>query len=127
MIERRGILGGMVRGKNAGALEFIEKQTPEICLAAVRQDGRALWYVKKQTQEICRAAARQNSRAINFVKADRPRPEPRPAVRETQPAKPRKRGATKKARLIKQLAALSPEQKTKTIQFSVPISCMKNI
>ncbi|MFQ9152016.1 MAG: DUF4116 domain-containing protein [Blautia sp.] len=37
-----------------------EKQTPEICLAAVKVDGRALRYVKEQTNEICLAAVQQD-------------------------------------------------------------------
>lgn len=36
-------------------LEYVEKQTPEICLAAVENNGRALQYVKKQTPKICLA------------------------------------------------------------------------
>ena len=40
-------------------LQFIEHQTPEICLAAVNRYGNALQYVKKQTPEICLAAVRE--------------------------------------------------------------------
>ena len=38
--------------------EIKEKnQNQEICLAAVKTDGRALQYVEEQTPEICLAAA----------------------------------------------------------------------
>lgn len=47
-------------------LEFVDKQTPEICLAAVKQKGLALRYVKEQTPEICLAAVRQNEKARAF-------------------------------------------------------------
>ena len=34
-------------------LSHVDVQTPEICLAAVRQNGYASQYVKKQTPKIC--------------------------------------------------------------------------
>ena len=37
------------------ALEYVEEQTHEICLAAVQQNGYALEFVKDQTREIGRA------------------------------------------------------------------------
>lgn len=46
--------------QNGLALQYVENQTPEICLAAVRKNGRALQHVKNQTPEICLAAVRQN-------------------------------------------------------------------
>ena len=36
------------------------KQTPKICLAAVRQNPRALQYVRNQTPEICLTAIKSN-------------------------------------------------------------------
>jgi hypothetical protein len=50
------------------ALQYVKKQTEEICLEAVKQNGRALQYVKKQTEEICLEAVKQNGRALQFVK-----------------------------------------------------------
>jgi hypothetical protein len=42
--------------QNGLALEFVEHQTYEICLAAVKQNGLALEFVEHQTYEICLAA-----------------------------------------------------------------------
>ena len=52
------------------ALQFVdaENQTPEICLAAVKQNGLALKYVEKQTHEICLEALKQNYNASWYVK-----------------------------------------------------------
>ena len=47
-----------------------EEQTPEICMAAVQQDGWALQWVKTQTPEICMAAVKQGERALEYVKND---------------------------------------------------------
>ena len=59
--------------KNNGLnLEFVKEQTPELCLAAVEQDGIALKYVKKQTPEICLAAVNNNGWALQFVKEPTP-------------------------------------------------------
>jgi len=38
------------------SLAYVRDQTPEICKAAVEQDGYALKYVEDQTPEICKAA-----------------------------------------------------------------------
>ena len=46
----------------------MKEQTPEICLAAVQQNGRALMYVKEQTSDICLAAIKQNPEAKVFVR-----------------------------------------------------------
>ncbi len=50
------------------ALEYIKKQTPELCLAAVKESGNALQFVKKQTQKVCLAAVQQNGWALKYVK-----------------------------------------------------------
>ena len=50
----------------------IEHQTPEICLAAVKQNGLALGYVEEQTPEICMAAVKQNGLALEHVKDQTP-------------------------------------------------------
>lgn len=51
-------------------LQFIreEHQTPEICEAAVRQDGTAINFVVHQTPELCRIAVDQNPNALEFVR-----------------------------------------------------------
>lgn len=50
------------------ALEFVDHQTLEICLAAVKRDGYALKFVKEQTPEICMAAVKENGDALEDVK-----------------------------------------------------------
>ena len=52
------------------SLEYVEKQTPEICLAAVKENGNALYYVKDQTPELCLAAVKQDERALQFVNVE---------------------------------------------------------
>ena len=54
--------------KNGRALEFVKEQTSEICLEAVKKNGYALKFVKEQTPEICLEAVKQNGRALEFVK-----------------------------------------------------------
>jgi len=51
-------------------LEYIDEkaQTPDICLYAVRQNGRALQYVKNPTPLMEYEAVRQTGRALQFVK-----------------------------------------------------------
>lgn len=48
------------------------EQTPEVCLAAVRQNGQALKFVKEQTPEICLAAVQRDSHALIYVKEETP-------------------------------------------------------
>ena len=49
-------------------LQYIKEQNPELCLAAVRQNGRALYYVKEQNPELCMAVVRQDVSALEYVK-----------------------------------------------------------
>jgi len=49
-------------------LNYIKIQTPEICLAAVQQDGMALEFVKIQTPEICAAAIKQNPETYKYIR-----------------------------------------------------------
>jgi hypothetical protein len=49
-------------------LRYIENQTPEICLAAVRYNGCLLEFVKEQTREICMTAVHKDPYALQFVK-----------------------------------------------------------
>lgn len=52
---------------NSHLLAFIDNQTDEICLAAVRKCGSALRYVGRQTEEICLAAVRRDYEALRYV------------------------------------------------------------
>lgn len=60
-------------------LRWVEEQTPEICLAAVQQNGEVLEFIREQTIEICMAAVQQNPNAIKYI-CD---PEMRQQVEET--------------------------------------------
>lgn len=51
-------------------LEFLNIQTPAICLKAVSNHGLSLEDVKEQTKEICIAAVKQNWNALKFVKEE---------------------------------------------------------
>ena len=57
--------------KNPKILKAL-KQTPELCMAAVQQDGQALVFVKNQTPELCMAAVQQDGQALEFVKKQTP-------------------------------------------------------
>ena len=50
-------------------MQFADHQTPEICLAAVKQNGLALQYViiSKRTPEVCLAAVKQNGNSLEYV------------------------------------------------------------
>ena len=54
------------------SLEYIENQTPELCLEAVKSMGLALEYVKEQTHEICLAAVKNTGYALQYVKEQTP-------------------------------------------------------
>lgn len=54
--------------KNGIILQYIKKQTPQLCLEAVKSNGLALEYVEEQTPEICLEALAQTGRAITYVK-----------------------------------------------------------
>ena len=54
--------------QNGFALQYVKKQTPELCLMAVQQNGNSLQYVKKQTHEICLAAVQQSEDALQYIK-----------------------------------------------------------
>ena len=49
-------------------MQFVNVQTPEICMAAVQQDGEALKYVKVQTPEICLAAIQYDENNLKLVR-----------------------------------------------------------
>jgi len=52
-------------GKGAGKMK---NQTTDKNLSAVLRDGLALEYVKEQTPEICLAAVRQNKCAVDLIR-----------------------------------------------------------
>ena len=54
--------------QEAHVLEFIKEQTEKICLIAVKQERLALKHVKEQTEKICLAAVNKNGEALEFVK-----------------------------------------------------------
>ena len=49
-------------------MRYIKEQTPEICLAAVQQNGRVLDLVEEQTKEVCLAAVNQTQDAIQCIR-----------------------------------------------------------
>jgi hypothetical protein len=49
-------------------LEKIDIQSTAVCIAAVKQDGRALCHVHYQTLEICLSAVKQNDGALRYVR-----------------------------------------------------------
>ncbi|CCL32146.1 hypothetical protein BN174_3470002 [Clostridioides difficile E15] len=49
------------------ALKYIENQTEELCLIAVREDPVALQFVKSQTEDICIEAVRRNGYVLKDV------------------------------------------------------------
>ena len=54
--------------ENGYALQFVNEQTPDICLEAVKEDGYALQFVNEQTPDICLEAVKQEGDALQFVK-----------------------------------------------------------
>jgi len=50
----------MAVNRDAGALQWVKNQTPEICIAAVSRCGPVLSHVREQTLEICRAAVNED-------------------------------------------------------------------
>ena len=58
--------------ENGLALEYVQNQTPEICMEAVKQNGWALQFVKNQTPELCMTAVKENGFALEFVKNQTP-------------------------------------------------------
>lgn len=54
-------------GDYTWALRYIQNQTPVICLAAVSKNGTLLEYVKDKTFDICMAAVKTTGYAIRYV------------------------------------------------------------
>ena len=52
------------------AIRHIKNQTPEVCLAAIRQVGYAIKYIKNQTPELCLVAVEQNGNVIKYIRKD---------------------------------------------------------
>lgn len=55
--------------QNGLALKFVKKQNYDICMEAVKQEGFALKYVRKknQTHEICMLAVKQDGITLQYV------------------------------------------------------------
>lgn len=51
------------------ALQYVQenKRTPELCEAAIRQDGMAIYFVPNQTLELCLLAIKQNPNALQYI------------------------------------------------------------
>jgi hypothetical protein len=58
--------------QNGYALEYVNEQTEEICIAAVRQNGYALEYAKIQNELMCLEAINTNPFIIQYVKVQTP-------------------------------------------------------
>lgn len=60
--------------RHPSALRWVDRQTPEICLEAVRKNGLTLQWVKIKNHEIyrdiCLAAVRQNGLALKWVRPE---------------------------------------------------------
>jgi ribosomal protein S30 len=54
------------------ALEYVREQTPEICLAAVKDTCDSLVFVREQTPEICLTAVKGNPYTLCIVKQQTP-------------------------------------------------------
>ena len=66
MDSPRNIISVMQR--DGLSLEFVKKQSEEICIAAVNSNWKALQYVKNQTNKICALAININPNALQFVR-----------------------------------------------------------
>ena len=66
-IEEMNPIGQIEANKQIRSLLQQVKQTPEICLAAVRADGWAIMYVAEQTNEIALVAVKENGLALEYV------------------------------------------------------------
>ena len=54
--------------QNGRALQYVREQNKDICMEAMKQSGRALQYVNNQTPEICMEAVEQNGLALQYVR-----------------------------------------------------------
>lgn len=50
------------------ALIFIEKQTPELCMFAIKRKSWALRFVREQTEEMCREAINKDPQNMFYVR-----------------------------------------------------------
>ena len=57
-----------VKEDGYGALNFVIEQTPELCLAAVKENAWNLEYVKEQTYALCFEAIKQDGSILRIVK-----------------------------------------------------------
>jgi len=56
--------------QNPNIIEYIGERSPELCLAAVERDWLMISFIKNRTPEICIAAVNQNIEALEFVPAE---------------------------------------------------------
>jgi hypothetical protein len=54
------------------AMRYVKNQTPELCLAAVQQNGLALQHVKNQTPKLCMVAVQKNGWSLRYVQNQTP-------------------------------------------------------
>jgi hypothetical protein len=54
--------------EDGSQLEYVNKQTPEICTLAISNYPAAIQYVKNQTEDLCRCAVTAHSICIEYVK-----------------------------------------------------------
>lgn len=52
---------------NGLAIQYIQNQTPELCLLAVNNNGLAIQYIQNKTPELCLLAVKNNGLAIKFI------------------------------------------------------------
>lgn len=49
------------------ALRYVKKQTKEICIEVIRQNGMALVYIEIQDEEMCLEAVKRSPKSICFI------------------------------------------------------------
>jgi hypothetical protein len=49
-------------------LQYVRKQTEELCLIAIKKDPKCLMYVRKQTLDLCLAAIKIKPEAAKYIK-----------------------------------------------------------
>lgn len=62
----------IMASESGDSLVFIDNQTDDICLTAVKQNGLSLQYVKNKTEEICNQAIINAPYAIRYVPSTEP-------------------------------------------------------
>lgn len=68
MMEREIEMNFIMNVNDGMTLKHVNRQTEDICVAAVKQNGKAIYYVREQTERICREAVKQDGTALVYVK-----------------------------------------------------------